>query len=902
MALYPPIMASSQDAFLASTSSETIYFTLSAVTNRLDIKHIQIKIVYQTNNKTAVKTDIYPDGIIYKPETAITSLGGNMYSVSILSSDLEEGWWVANRYYKVQICFGENPLWTGGLSNFASWKAAQVEENKFSDWSTVMVIKAIAQPKIEITNQGSSMSGGDIIIESSVDTELTTTPLFQGNFVCPGEPEDKYQFTLYDNQYNLLETTNWVQKTANGGIDSYRFKTILEDTKTYIVSYEVITVNGYHAIAKNYEFTVNENYLTKSEGIKLIVETTLEDGEPYGDENGVLNILLEADHSLSGNYVLTRSSEHSNYGKWEDLKFFSFTNQNFEHRLLYQDFTVESGIKYKYAIQQENMAGLRTAPIYEASTLISSPERMINFNYSYLFRDGVQLKLTFNQQVTSFKRTVLANKQDTLGSKYPTINRNGDAYYAEFPLSGTISLHGDDYLTFFEKKNDGYYFKGEKVINNDKYEEDTPRATIDTFDYNLTANNYFIEKVFRDKVELFLNDGDCKLYKSPTEGNIVVALMNVTMTPTSSLGRLIFNFSATAYEIMDATLPNLDEYGIIHIGSVEENATSQRADNENILIGQVAGLFKAGENLIDLIKQQNEYDIGGGYQYSFTGINSIQIEGYPKINLTTEINELEAKYIQAKTAGDTDLMASLKQQIDEKKELQSAIDEQVDYPIITVLINQKEVSLGQNKIYQLKDSEQVTSLCLKHTEPVIINYSCGVISKEAESTTVSAVVTSSIWGQVSGVFTTTKSILDNYKLARDSEELEVSNLEDFNFSLYQSLDITEIIKEQVRHQVEELYNTKFYFDKTAADGGQWTDGRIYYTFQKFKAIEIEADEGTTLIVTNNDGTKQEVIIGRTNKFRLQDLDGMLSNISLKSPSFVIVNYRCLTMQMQMGGK
>lgn len=900
MAIYPPIMASSQDAFLASISTEPIYFTLSSVTNILDIGHIQVKVVYQSNNKTAVKTSTYPDGIIYKPATAITSWGGNKYSVSILSSDLEEGWWIANRYYKVQICFGESALWEGGLSNFASWKAAQVEQNKFSDWSTVMVLKAIAQPQIEITNKGGSMgSGGDLVIESSIDTELTTTPLFQGSFECPGEAEDKYKFDLYDDKFNLLESTGWMQKALIGGIDTHRFKTVLIDTKTYIVGYEVITVNGYHAIAKNYEFYINENMLTKLEGIKLSVESTLEDGEPYGDENGVLNIFLTSDRSLSGNYVLTRSSERTNYTIWEDIKFFNFTAHLFEHELIHQDFTVESGIKYKYAFQQENLAGLRTAALYEATTLPLSPERMVNFQYSYLFRDGVQLKLTFDHKINSFKRTVLANKQDTLGSKYPTINRNGDAYYAEFPMTGLISLHADDYLTFFEKRNDGYYYKGEKVIDADKYTETTSRADVDTYDLNLTDNNFFIEKIFRDKVEEFLNDGNCKLYKSPSEGNIVVALMNVTMTPNHTTGRMIFSFSATAYEIMDNTLENLDEYGIIHIGSLEENLIRERAESEVSLIGQIGGLFKAGENLVDIIKGQNEYDIGGGYQYSFLGVDSIQIEGYPKISLTAELNELEANRILAKTAGDTDQVASLTSEIEKLTELQTAIDNQVANPVITVFINQKEVSLGPNKIYQLKDSEQITSLTLKYTEPVILNYSCSVNSQEAEKSTVSAVVTSSVWGQIAGVLTTTKNILNNYDLMRDATKLEVSSINDYNFSVYQSLDISEIIKEQVRRQVEDLYNTSFYFDKEAEE---WTDGRIHYIFQKFKAVEIEADEGTTLIITNEDGTKQEVIIGPTNKFRIQDLEGLIKDISLKKPAFVIVNYRCLTMQTQMGGK
>lgn len=903
MAIYPPIMASSQDAFLASSAYEPIEFTLSSVTNRRDIRHVQIKIVYQKNNKTAVNTSLYPDGIIYKPDTALIDLGNNRYQVSIYSNELEAGWWIPNKYYKVQICFGSADLWTGDLSSFATWKAAQVEQNGFSDWSTVMVIKAIATPQIKITNNGAATGGGDLIIESSIDTELTTTPLFQGTFDCPGEPEDKYKFDLYNSEYELLETTGWLQKKQVGGIDTHRFKTILEDTKSYIVGYEVITVNGYHSIASNYEFSVNQNFLTKLQNIRLIVSTVVDEEtmEPYGDENGVMKIILDTDGSISGNYVLTRSSERSNYAVWEDLKFFNFTDREFKNELLFQDFTVESGIKYKYAFQQENLAGLRTEPIYESSSLIASPERMVNYKHSYLLRGDVQLKLMLDHKVSSFKRTVLANKQDTLGSKYPTINRNGDAYYAEFPITGIISLHGDDYNTFFEKRTDGYYYKGERVIKPDKYLHPDDQD-IDTYDTNLTDNNFFIERIFRDKVEEFLNDGNPKLYKSPAEGSMVVALMNVSMTPQIALGRMIFAFSAMAYEIMDATMENLDEYDIIHIGSVEENESLNRATSSTVLTGQIAGLFKAGQNLMDLIREQNEYSIGGNYQYVFMGINSLRIEGYPDVDLQPEINKLQVELIQARQDKDEDLIASLESQIKDRKELQAALENQVAYPIITVNINQKEITLGQNKIYQLKDSEPVTTLSLKYTQPVIINYTCSVVSQESESSTVSAVVTSSAWGQVAGVFTETRKILNNYQLMRDASEFEIVNLTNHNYGVYQSLSITDVIRQQVQHYIEDLYKTKFHPEKDGEGHEYLTDGRIRYEFQKFLNIEIEADEGTSFIIHYTNGKEQRVLMGYTNKYRLEDSDNMIQNIVFEQASFAIVNYRCLTMQMQMGGK
>lgn len=906
MALYPPIMASSQDAFLASSPYQSIYFTLSNLTNIQDIGHIQIKIVFQTNNKSA--STKYPDGVLYKDAKQIKSYNNNLYSIDIYSGDLTNGW-KANTYYKVQICFGENALWSGDDSNFADWKADQILGNYFSEWSTVMVLKAVNTPKIKITNQ-ETLSSDFQDGSGSVYTEITTTPLFYGYFGCTGEVEDKYKFEIWHDG-KLLESSDWLQhdnsssllSTDGGFVDTHRFSNVLTNFETYTVTYEVVTVNGYQSTAEDYTFMVSENFLTQLSDVSLIVEDAAEqiscNEEPYCDENGVLNIYLNTleDKPLSGNYVLTRSSEKSNYTIWEDMKYFIFSERVFKKELIYQDFTIESGISYKYAFQQQNAGGLRTAPLYESATLSGSPERISNFQYSYLFADGVQLRLKFDHKVTSFKKTVLASKQDTLGSRYPTINRNGDAYYSEFPISGLISLHLDDDQTFFTLGSDGYYYKGEKVIRDDKYIHQKDND-INTFNQDLTDNNIFIERIFREKVETFLNNGECKLYKSPTEGNIVVVLMNVSLTPNDTLGRMVFSFSATAYEVLDNTIENLNEYNIIDIGSFQENITGTDESGQQqytLLLGQISGLFGTNTNLVDVIKQENEYDIGGGYQYKFEQLVSIQIEAYPAIKFTNELNELQARYIQAKI-DNSDLMNSLSEQIDTLQKLEAAANDQVEHPIITVYLNGKEISLGANRIYQLKDSEIVSSLYLKHDEPVIVNYTCYVSSKEAEKSTISTITTTNVWGQLAGVFTTTQKVLNNYQLVRPSDSFLVSDSN--NYALYQSLDVTEIIKEVVRHYIEEQYLTTFEYDEATET---WTDGKYNYIFQEFVTIDIEADEGTTLLLTNKvNGEQQEIVIGKTNKYRLEELSSLATNITLAAPAFLIVNYKCLTMQLTMG--
>jgi hypothetical protein len=163
--------------------------------------------------------------------------------------------------------------------------------------------------------------------------------------------------------------------------------------------------------------------------------------------------------------------------------------------------------------------------------------------------------------------------------------------------------------------SNGYWYDGENVISSDKYDEDQELNT------NITPDNVYMERRFREKVEEFLNNFDYKLYKSPTEGNIIVVLHNVSLTPKTELGRMIFSFSATAYEVLENTLENLNEFGIIDIGGFEYLSNDEKVRS----FGQISGLYAAGENLYDIIKKQEEVSIGGGYKYNLLKITSINV-------------------------------------------------------------------------------------------------------------------------------------------------------------------------------------------------------------------------------------------------------------------------------------
>ena len=60
-----------------------------------------------------------------------------------------------------------------------------------------------------------------------------------------------------------------------------------------------------------------------------------------------------------------------------------------------------------------------------------------------------------------------------------------------------------------------------------------------------------------------MKDKKPKFFRSPTEGNMIIYLSNISFTPNKILGREIYDFSATATEVCEATYENLIKYNLI---------------------------------------------------------------------------------------------------------------------------------------------------------------------------------------------------------------------------------------------------------------------------------------------------------------------------------------------------
>ena len=976
--LFPPILAASQPAFV-SASSYAIKFTIPELVSLSSIGHIQIKITKQSNNASIVKTEKYPDGIIYKKKSDINFTNGE---VNILDSDLAAPGWQQDTYYKVQMRFGADSdlpwLNEGNLKEFYNWKTTQITNNTttyqtFGEWSTIMVLKCIDKPVIIILNEQSSGSNGNVQFDSILHAVDTITPLLSGSYGCiSNEPVDKYRFRIYKNQStdetNLFLDTGWLQHNVTQdnvsldknwlqenqikdligktpavlSTDKYRFKQALSENEQYTLIYSIITKNGYEGSSNPSYFEVIPSRLNQLTGMSLEV---YDHTNALTNEEGCMVLAIDFKDNISGNFIIIRTDEYSNYTYWEDLCY--FTGIGTKNIVYKTDYTIESGIKYKYAIVKENSAGYRSIPLMEKD----APARWVDFQYNYILGTKGHIRLMYDNTIQSFKKNVLQNKQDTLGGKYPTITKNGYAYYSEFQVEGLISIEQE--ITDYADAS-GFKFKsGDRFISADKicfsaysrdnyfHRENGLDEVGDVFTYqinsleninNLTDDYYFVERKYREIIIDFLNDGEYKLYKSPTEGNILVVLTDVFLTPKEELGRLIYSFSATAVEVDEPSLKNLNEFNLINIGEFQE----QIGDTKTIC-GQVSGLFTESDDIMQaIVKNCHQVIDNSDYEYQFKDLKAISIDVYPNQDFNTQINVINTEIVQKKNALEIETVeykktkikneiVELEKQKNNLEALQNVISQNTYNSTIRLTIDGNEIRVKPNRTYNLDNftmssGHQIFTLPFevankKYYTPIIVNYTARVIMTETLSRIITNKDMLTVWGQLGGAFETNKDILNNYNDKRIKSEFRVFNETDpnatnsiydaqhqMNYIIIQTTDILEAIKQLCREQIERTYNTKFSNYDEADD--TYNDGTRYYAFEYISKIDIEADEGTIIYIkSKNDTIERPVRIGATERYVLNNLingDIVSLRFAENTKNYALINYSCKVSVLTMG--
>ena len=530
--LYPPIVDTYAPAFLVDSGTSKdicrIYFTLSQFNTMEDIANIQVTVRSQYTNLSVLDKSKYPSEIMItniKEDTTKTS--DDRYYIELNKTDIQGGKFEINQYYKVQMRFTHKDA-PAAPSNQAldAWLAANI--NLFSEWSTVCLIRGISTPQLAVS--GFTIEGGEI-------SWANYNPIIYGTLSFKNEEETEklksYQIKLYDENNNLL-TDSRIQYTNTNSF-SYGLNYNFVAGAKYKFTIECTTMNLYSAIA-TYEFT------TSTEESEILDFTFIAEAD---EDNGRVILTIRKSNitdGFTGELVLRRTSNKTNFTIWEDLKTYKYKGAT-AIKETFNDMTIESGVWYKYYLQK------RSNGVAASTKYIRTPI-MVIFDDMFLTTKDRQLKIKFNPIVSSFKRTIQESRTDTLGSQFPFVRRNGYANYAQFPIGGLISFQIDESELFTSLEE----LFGEHLYLYTDYNDD----------HRITeANNIVYEKLFKDKVIEFLYSEQPKLFRSATEGNFIVKIMDASFSPNATLGRRIVSFTATAYEVAECNIDNFKKYDIL---------------------------------------------------------------------------------------------------------------------------------------------------------------------------------------------------------------------------------------------------------------------------------------------------------------------------------------------------
>ena len=346
------------------------------------------------------------------------------------------------------------------------------------------------------------------------------------------EKVHSYCFNLYQDN-DLIKTTDWILHNSNldeNGYESFDLFNLEEDLdldKIYYIEYKIKTNNN--LMVSSGKYPIKQKVLYASDQLINILPI-------LNYENGYIELNFKSDKPLIGDFIISKSDASSDFKKWHDIYTLNLRKDSINN-FSFKDFDVAYNQTYKYAIAQTNRYNLLT------EKQISKPITVL-FEDMFLFDGEKQLKIRFNPKVSSFKNYILETKVDTIGSKYPFFFRNGSVKYKEFPINGLISCLMDEEQLFMENES------------------------VST---NLIDSNIYQEKEFKLKVLEWLSDGKSKLFKSPVEGNYIVYLMNINLTPIDTLGRMLHSFSCNAYEIADYTDKGMRDQGILKIQNYSSN-------------------------------------------------------------------------------------------------------------------------------------------------------------------------------------------------------------------------------------------------------------------------------------------------------------------------------------------
>lgn len=612
-----------------ATDFYSIIFKMPDINVLNDIGHIQIAIKYKENNESAVHPDYSPDGsVIYisREQGAayfIRRDSGN-YELKIPYFVFAGGRPARGTTYCVQVRFGSDELWTVGtgidqrdFGGFAHWRGLQTSKvpSGFGEWSNVQTVYCYGPAATSLT-----VNFNDFIpeLEYIYQPELDD-PLEQVKIV--------YQYAdIHGSTFKSLVFNGQYQQD---GTYTLRAKIPLAPVQRIFVSLEAVTKNntirgrtiniyplkyskalpvigGEMADAELVGEELYDGALAKDlwitgtpitgstvsiyrcsvytlETIKVVEglpalttdKITFKDYSPeMGEDYQYVAALKDPEGKVYGlvTDVYEWGYENPGYARLMKMESTFLTTKN--HQLRFTGNVNVTGFKRVTSDQFQTTLGSKF-PFYS---------RPAETNYRTFSLQGL-VSIVFDP-TASFLRNDYQNGlwwDDDNGSYLTILNRD---LYGETQFSLSRRRLGEGVNDPSKSIEQLGTIKEEDVFNS-AYSDETQRVVEDSYrnvmgpktiydEYlhrdiirNATADktneNIYLERKFREYVMLWLSDGKPKLFRSETEGNMIVMITNASFTPFDKSSRMVYSVSCTVTEIAEYSLENLLAYDLMPI-------------------------------------------------------------------------------------------------------------------------------------------------------------------------------------------------------------------------------------------------------------------------------------------------------------------------------------------------
>lgn len=550
--IYPPIISTYQKAFVKDTKGEVLFnikFNISEYTDITDIQTIEVKVSTLEGNVSILNGEHY-----FKSAKDVIDVATRTGSINILKKDIKHD---ANneiidinfgQYYIIQLRMNH------GLEKDFRYTGANGEEGKddqlkfmgnetildsFSEWSTMSLIKCIDTPVLTLQDGSIALSKinrvddmsdlkGYLKWENNDNSEFLYSYRFRVYNV-----EDLSALNTKDYDYifkNItpLEDSGTIRtSTASPNFMHFVFKTDFVENDRYRVFITYETDNEYEE-TQYFTFYV-QNFISSSNlaGAHAQLSTFAH------RDKGCAEVVLTLDKTYlnvpSSHLVFRRASSKNNYKLWDDIhtvkitKDFLTTNQSTDGqeylKYTWNDWTVESGVFYKYCVQEVDLVGHRAEKIINKhyrltedfnKSIMRCAERVPEVLSKNNYAEGVKFSLYTNVNDTNFQQQLEELNENYHLNIDILDEKTGRFKWDSVFISDSFTVDTEsDYkfiCNFLTEQKCNIYFKIIDEYNNSII--DVPNLLLEQNQENEYYNYFSIDLVEKIKIVCLLDSSD----------------------------------------------------------------------------------------------------------------------------------------------------------------------------------------------------------------------------------------------------------------------------------------------------------------------------------------------------------------------------------------------------------